>query len=126
VASVPGTDGTGRFPIGKHGHGRSSRETATAAHDLTVRVAVPANQRCARSGKMVTYPLARRMDGEAAELPLPSQVVGLERAGVDAAQSQVGCPSYVRLSKAPRPEIWRIEPDRTAQGGMVIWSLLMP
>jgi hypothetical protein len=37
----------------------------------------------------------RRIDGEAAKLPLQSQVVGLECAGVDIAQNQVGCPSYV-------------------------------
>jgi len=37
----------------------------------------------------------RRIDGEAAKLPLQSQVVGLERARVDVEQNQVGCPSYV-------------------------------
>ena len=48
---MPAKDGTRRFPIWEAYTAGSSRETATAAHDLTVKVAVPVSQHCARSRK---------------------------------------------------------------------------
>jgi hypothetical protein len=77
-----------------HDHRRSS-SCFGCAPARSQDVAVSAERPKARSAASAGSAAGRRIDGEAAKLPLQSQVVGLECARVDVAKNQVGCPSYV-------------------------------
>src|SRR5215831_1685367 len=65
--------------------------------------------------------------GEAAKLPRQSQVVGLECAGVDVAQHQVDCPSYVgfampRCRKRRSQRFAESSSTAPTKAELVIWS----
>jgi hypothetical protein len=75
---------------------------------------------------MVTYALARRMDGEAAELPLPSQVVALNAPVLMLHKAKLVAHRMSVCRKRRGQRFGESSPTAPPQGGMVIWSLLMP